>query len=105
MTATQLALGIFFGFGALEVTKVGLAMFYAGQKRRAMKQDLAEVADNFIDKMHNDLMADRAAAEAKAAKRRKPATKKAPAKSLSQQRREAVMKAAPKKKVTTKKGK
>lgn len=98
MTATQLALGIFFGFAGLEVFKVVVVMIHEGQKRRAMKADLEEVATGFIDKMHNDLMADRAAEEAKAAKRRKPATKKAPVK-------KPVAKPAVKKTVTAKKGK
>ncbi len=97
MTATQLALGIFFGFGSLEVAKVGLAMFYERQKRNAMKRDLEEVATDFIDKMHNDLMVEREAEAAKAAKRRKPATKKAPVK-------KPAAKPAVKKTVTAKKG-
>lgn len=101
MNATQLALGIFFGFGSLEVFKAVVASIYEANKRNAMKRDLVEVADDFIDKMHRDLMADREAEEAKKAPRRKPAVKKAPAKkpvakSLSQQRREAVMKSAKK---------
>lgn len=93
MTAVQLALGIFAGFGGLEVLKVELSMFYANQKRRAMMHDMENVASDFIDKMHTDLMAERAAAEAKTAKRRKPATKT------------PVKKPVAKKTVTAKKGK
>lgn len=86
MTALQLAGGIFLGFGALEVFKVLVAVGYENHKRNAMKRDLVEVADDFIDKMHNDLMAERAkeeAAKRKPAPRRKPAPKKAPAKKTS----------------------
>lgn len=45
-----------------------------------MKDELAGAADNFIDKMHAEMEAERAAEEAKKARRRKPATKKAVAK-------------------------
>ena len=102
MTATQLALGIFFGLTSVEIFKVLVASAYESHKRSAAKRDITEImeaADGFVDRMHKDLMAERAAEEAKKAKRRKPAVKKAPAK------KPVAKKTPAKKTVTTKKGK
>lgn len=105
MTATQLALGIFFGFGSLEVAKVGLAMYYERQKRNALKRDLTEVADTFIDKMHEDLMAERKTEYEKANKAVSKQVKKNQAARRKAAAQKPVAKKAPvKKTVTPKKG-
>jgi hypothetical protein len=81
MTVEQLALGIFLGVAGVEIFKVILAMIYESYKRNAAMREMHELTDDFIDRMHKDIMADREAQAKKTVKKapvRKPVVKKAP---------------------------
>lgn len=104
MLVTDIAFGVAGGLLLVEVGKDLLKLPNQVANRRQRDRQHEEFMQQLINVADR---AETAAREAMAQKpaRRKPATKQAPVKSKSQQRREAVMKAAPKKTVTTKKGK
>lgn len=80
MTATQLALGIFFGFGSLELLKYGLHTLHH-RRQVAEAEALMNKAEGWVDKMHREMVEEREALlKPPVKKRRAPATKKAAAK-------------------------
>jgi len=75
----QIAIGILLGFGALRVLDYLIelpAKLKAERQHRQFHEEMKETVGSFIDDMHADMMKEREAAAAKAAKRRKPAAKK-----------------------------
>lgn len=75
----DIAVGVFLALAAMRLVDHALEAARDRRRVRQLKEELVGAADNFIDKMHAEMEAEKAAEAAKKARRRKPATKKAPA--------------------------
>lgn len=96
MSGLEIALGVAGGLVLARGAEIVMVSLAKAHERRKLLEGVEEAATNFIDEMHKDHVARQEAEAAKATRRRKPATKKAPVKKPV---------ATTKKNVTTKKGK
>lgn len=70
----DIAVGVFLALAATKLFEHGLVMLRDYRRVQMLKGELVGAADNFIDKMHAEMEAEKAAEAAKKARRRKPAT-------------------------------